>query len=188
MEKLELRRQLFHLLFGILLVALLHMGIMTPFLLIGLLMLGIILSLLSLSFRLPLITWFLESFDRKSPIPGQGALTYVIGCIIALYLFPKNIALASILVLAVGDSVSVMVGQSFGKKKSPFNARFIEGTIAAIIAATIAASVFVGIWIAFAASFISLLLEALELKVMGKRLDDNIWLPVVAGAVMMILF
>ena len=75
----------------------------------------------------------------------------------------------------------------FGRTRSPWNARFLEGTFAAVLLSSLAASLFVPFWIAFISSAASLILEALELKIMGRRLDDNIWLPVLAGAVISIL-
>jgi dolichol kinase len=187
MEPLELRRQAFHLMVGILVVVLLHFRLIRPVMLVWLLVIGLILSLVSMRWRIPLISWFLDSFDRKPMIPGQGALTFILGCILSLWFFPMHVALASILILAIGDSVSVIIGQGMGRLKSPWNARYLEGTAAAIILSALAAWIFVPFWTALTASAVSLILEALELSVMGKRLDDNIWLPVVAGAVMILI-
>jgi dolichol kinase len=183
MEKRELNRQLFHLCYGICIVALLYFNIINRHILLAILGLGLIVSLISIKVRLPGISWFLDRFERKSALlPGQGALTFLIGSLIVLYLFMPKIAYASILVLAVGDSVGPIVGMSFGRKKHTLNRqRFIEGTIAGIIAAALCAALFVPFWHAFIGSAFAMLAEAAEIRVAKARVDDNLFVPLLAG-------
>jgi dolichol kinase len=184
MEKLELRRQIFHMLFGIALVLLLQAGMISYLHLVILLLIGLAIALISLRIRIPIISWFLEIFERKGvSLPGQGALTYLIGSLIALYLLPPHVAYASILVLALGDSVGSLAGRR-GRFKFPLNAaRNIEGIIAGTAAAAIAASFFVPVIAAIAGAFVSMLVESIQITLAGKVVDDNIYMPILAGAV-----
>ena len=102
-----------------------------------------------------------------------------------LVLFERNIAFASILILAVGDSVAPFVGRHLGKVKNPLNpTRLIEGTIAGAIAGALAAMFFVSFWHALIASTIAMTVEAIELTLKNKKIDDNILIPLVSGAVL----
>ncbi|MFH1409623.1 MAG: hypothetical protein ABIH34_06965 [Nanoarchaeota archaeon] len=88
----------------------------------------IILSLVALTIsqlsrftKLPGIYWLLTQMDRKKDLtrfPGKGAVLFVIGATAAVMLFPKDIALASIMILSFGDAFGPLVGQ-FGKIKHP---------------------------------------------------------------------
>ena len=95
--------------------------------------------------------------------------------------------MAAIMIVAVGDSVTNIVGRHFGKIKNPFNAKKnIEGTITAIIFSTFAAFFFVSFVPAFMGSLVSMAIESIDLGV--KRfeieIDDNVIIPLVAGVVM----
>mgnify|MGYP001611266033 CR=1 FL=1 len=123
---LELRRQIFHALLGLVLVILLNFDLINIKILIFILIIGLVISFLSNKYKIPVIKWFLEKFDREINIKGQGVLTYFIGVIVALLLFEKNIALASIIVLALGDSFFHF--GKFGNWKHPYNnLKFVEG-------------------------------------------------------------
>lgn len=182
---LELRRQAFHLLLGIIIVILVNYYILNLKILLIILFIGIILSFLCNYLKIPVIEWFLEKFDRKNA-NGLGVVTYFIGVIIVLGFFGKDIALASILILALGDSFCHL--GRFGKIKNPLNKKkLIEGSIIGIIAATIAASFFVPIYAAFFGSLIGMTFESLDLKIRGRELDDNILIPLSSAIVMSLI-
>src|SRR3989344_7318398 len=165
---LEIKRQLFHLIVGIVLVILLNIDFIDLTILIATLILLIIFSIISKIFQNSFFNWFLDHFDRpvdKSRIPARGAMTYLLGMIIVLSLFKKDIALASILVMVVGDSVSPLVGMHFAKTKHILNEKkLIEGTIAGVIAAFIAASFFVSHLEAILAALIGMFVEIIDFK------------------------
>jgi dolichol kinase len=183
MEKRELNRQLFHLCYGLCIVALLYFGILSRLILLLIFFIGIAVSLISIKARLPGISWFLDRFERKNAwLPGQGALTFLAGSLIVLFLFIPNIAYASIIVLAVGDSIGPIVGLSLGRKKHPLNSqRFIEGVIAGMIAAALCAALFVPFWHALIGSAFAMLAEAAEIRVAKAKVDDNLFVPLLAG-------
>lgn len=107
------------------------------------------------------------------------------GCIIVLGLFEKNSALAALMILALGDSISPIVGGYYGKTPHPLNKlKLAEGTLAGIVAATLGAALFVPWKAAAIASFVALCIEAAEIKLGKYILDDNITVPFIAGLVL----
>ena len=184
---LEIRRQLFHVFLGIVLVACLYHGLIDSWGLFWVLVAGIAISWISTRKRLPIIGWFLDTFERKQVRPGKGAITYFIGVVLALELFPTDIAYAAILVLAVGDGVSSLVGP-FGRLKTKLSdKKLFEGTIAGAAFGGAAAMAFVSPIQAFVGASIAMLFEAMEIRLNQKLLNDNVTVPLVAGTVMLLI-
>ena len=187
LTKLEIKRQLIHTLLGIIIVILLYFNIINATILFAVSVIGLILSFLSKKFNIPVIYSFLQIFDRKKDLenfPGKGAVFYVIGAFVVVLIFPKDIALASIIILALGDSVSRLVGP-YGYLKHPFhNEKFFEGVIAGAIAGFLGALFFVPWLYALIASSISMLIEGIDLEIKGFKIDDNLLIPIVAAVVM----
>ncbi|MFH1916607.1 MAG: phosphatase PAP2 family protein [Nanoarchaeota archaeon] len=178
----EFNRQFTHILNGVFIVLLIYEKIIETYVLIGILILGIIISLLAKKTKAKFIWWFLDRMDRKGKIPGIGALTFILGSIIVLYVFPREIALPAILILAFGDGMSTLVGKYYGRIKNPLNKKkTIEGTLAGIIFGGLAAMFFVTWWVAFIAAGVAMIIEAIGI------LDDNITIPLVAGLVLFLL-
>lgn len=188
-EKLEINRQIFHLLLGIMIVILYSIEILTINALFIIFFAGFVISLISLKCKIPIIHWFLKNFEREKDFkknPGKGTLMYIAGVLITLLLFKENIALAAIMILSVGDSVAHIVGKYFGKYQFK-NSKHLEGTLAGIFFASMAASMFVKPTLAFLGSTVAMVLELIELK-MGKMIiDDNLVIPIIAGLTIYLL-
>jgi dolichol kinase len=184
---LEIRRQLLHIFLGLGLVAGLHFDYLSSWHLFGLLIFGIILSWLSVFVRLPVISWFLDRFERKHVRPGKGAITYFIGVLLALELFPSEIAYASILILALGDGVSSLIGPFGSVRTILSDKKLFEGTFAGALLGGAAATYFVLPFEAFLAAFIAMIFEALEIRLNQQILNDNVIVPLVAGTVILLL-
>ena len=193
----ELNRQLFHLFLGIVAVFLLvydfigkeivFLNLKIPYAdILILIIFGFLLSHMAKKIKIPVINQLLQQFERKEELktfPGRGIIFYFIGIYIALLAFPKEIAMASIMVLALGDSVSHAYGVHFGKIKHPFSkTKFLEGTIAGFAAGFIGAFVFLPWHEAFFASLAAMIAEAVEIKIGAEQVDDNLIIPFVAGA------
>ena len=187
----EEKRQLFHLLLGFIIALLYITKILTIKTLMVIFVIGIITSLLSYKYKLPLVYWFLKNFEREKDLkenPGKGTLAYIGGVLLSLILFEENIALAAIMVLAVGDSVSHMVGKYFGKRKYSIGSpKHLEGTAAGIFFASIAASMFVTPRLAFLGSIAGMLVESVELKIGKMIIDDNLTIPLAVGLTIYLL-
>ncbi len=191
MEKFELKRQLFHAFLGLGIVALLKYGIINKEIILAVLIIGIILSSLSRNMKIPIIHQLLQEFEREKELkafPGKGIILYIAGVYITSILFSKDIALASIMILALGDSVSHLFGLHFGKIKHPLSkTKFLEGTVAGFAFGFIGALFFVRPVEAFLASLIAMIFEAVEIKIGAEQVDDNLIIPVVAGAVVWVV-
>ena len=184
-KELEAKRQLFHMLLGIAIVALLIYGLINKTHIFFLIIIGIIISFLSKKYKIPAICWFLRNFDREKDLksfPGKGVIFYLIGVFLTLSFFPLDIAMPAILVLAFGDSVSHLFGIRYGKTRHFLtDKKFLEGFIAGLIAGFIGAKVFLPWHEALAASFFAMLAEGLEIKIGVEQVDDNIIIPLVAA-------
>ena len=98
--------------------------------------------------------------------------------VVVVLLFPKDIAIASILILAFGDSISHVVGK-FGSMKHPFtDKKFLEGFVAGSIAAFIASFIVVGRIEALLGSVIAMSVESLDIKIKKVKVDDNLLMPI----------
>ncbi|MBU1112128.1 MAG: diacylglycerol/polyprenol kinase family protein [archaeon] len=193
LNKQELRRQLFHAFVGLVIVFLFYYNIIGSWTIFILLVLGIITSLTLKKIRIPVIVDFLELFqreDEKNKLPGKGAIFFFTGVLLAMKLFDEDIALAAILILSLGDSVSHIVGHNYGKIKNFINGenkKLMEGTFAGIIVAFLGALFFVSPLEAILASSIAMLAELAELKLAEKVIDDNLLIPLVAGTVIVVM-
>jgi len=192
-DKFELRRQAAHLFVGLGMVFLLKLQLLNTQILFLVTILGGILVLIARKIRLPLIHDVLEYFERPHHIarfPGRGSFFMVLGAALSVLIFEKEIAMAAIMIMAVGDSVTNIIGRHFGKIKNPFNTKKnIEGTFWGIITATLGALLFVPFWPALWASVIAMIIESLDLgwKRRNIELDDNVLIPLIAGAVITIV-
>ena len=186
-NQFEWNRQLLHIFLGIAVVGLLLYDFIDKKIILIIIIIGLILSFLSRKIRIPVIYELLEKFERTEDLknfPGKEIIFYLIGAYISLIFFSKDIAMASIMVLALGDSVSHLYGLHFGKIKQPFSkTKFLEGTIAGFVAGFIGALVFLPWLEAVLASLAAMIIEAIELKIGTEQVDDNLIVPFVAGAV-----
>jgi dolichol kinase len=183
---LEFRRKTAHILFGIFFVLLINTEFFQPYLLYLVtfaLICAISLSLIVKYYKPNFIMLFLEKFDKPRDLktfPGKGAVFYVAGVLVSLLLFDTRVASASILILALGDPAAQFVGSRFGRIKLMKSRKVLEGTIAGIVFGTVGASFFLTWSLAFLGSLFGMLIEIIDLE--GTKLDDNLLIPVVAGA------
>lgn len=182
----ETGRKIVHLLFGIMVVMLVSLRFLDLTGMAAILFISILISVVSKRMKLPLVSWFLENFERNEAVknfPGKGAIYFFAGAALALLFFERNAALASIAILVLGDSTAPLIGQ-FGRIKNPFSPKkFVEGTIAGALMALTGASFFVKPLEALVASVCAMIVEGLDIKAFREKLDDNLVIPLVAGAV-----
>ncbi len=182
----EMKRQVIHILLGIVILLLFYFDLINTLSMLIVTVVGVVISVISRKKKIPVINWFLKQFERKrhiSTFPGKGALFFLIGSMLVMFLFEKDIALASIAILTFGDSFSHIAGVYLGRTKQPFSPKLIEGTAIGIFAAFIAASFFVPVLEAFIAAFIAMSVEAIEIRIDKSPIDDNFIIPVLAGVV-----
>lgn len=188
---LEVRRQVAHLLFGVALTIGIFLNYIDIWFLTAAnftLVAGILYwkSLNGSKCPLKKILSFFEREDHLTKFPGRGVLFFLLGAWCAVALFPNDMALASILILSVGDSVSHLYGRFLGKIKVPFFPhKNIEGHIAGTILAAIISSIFVPFAPALAAACIGMIIEIPHWKIGKIPLDDNLLIPIASGAALM---
>ena len=109
----------------------------------------------------------------------MGSTYFLFSSILTLLLFPKTIAIVSLLILILSDTAGALIGKWIGKV-SIFG-KTLEGSLAFFLSALLI------VWIypqlnRFPGSVAALgatLIEILPIKV-----DDNLTIPIVAGAIM----
>lgn len=186
----EIRRKKMHVLVGVFIVMMIYYDILEFWMSLAALLAGIIISIFSSRHTIPIINFFLLRYDRPehSKTPGRGVISIFSSLSVLLLLLetgilPKSVVLASLMIWVFGDSSAAVVGKLYGKKKHPLNDRHIEGTIAGTIFGTLGALFFVPIYAAFPASFVTMIIESLEIKLLKHPIDDNIFVPLVAAGI-----
>ncbi|MFQ5975446.1 MAG: diacylglycerol/polyprenol kinase family protein [Candidatus Hydrothermarchaeales archaeon] len=187
MDPLETKRQLIHASGLVLAFYVLWAGQVLSILTMGAIL--VIVVLISEGYRrgikLPLISIIIDSAERPEVIgerPAKGAILFFVGSFASLLLFGRNLTIvsASIIILAIGDSASTIIGKNFGRNKIPYNKmKSLEGSVAGFVFALIGAQIFVKMPIAILGAFAAMLTESLPASV-----DDNITIPLFSGLVM----
>lgn len=138
--------------------------------------------------RLPVISKIVDSTEREGVIeefPGKGTITFFFGSLMVLLLFGSNInvACAAIIILALGDSFSTLVGKRYGRHKICYSKeKSVEGTIGGFVPAFFGATIFVLPQVALVGALVGMAVESLSVKI-----DDNVIIPLAAGLVMFLL-
>lgn len=186
LSEIEIRRKIFHLFVGAVFVALIFYNIVTVQVAGALFVISLFVSSIGRKRQIPWFYKMLMHVDRKKDMknfPAKGAVFLALGIFLSLLLYDKDIAMASIIILAVGDSMGPLIGQ-YGNMKHPITERYVEGIVAGGILAFLAAMIFVSPLEAALGSAIAMLVEGLDIKFGKEALDDNISIPIVAGFVM----
>jgi dolichol kinase len=112
-----------------------------------------------------------------------GATYVLIGALLSIWLFPKPVAIAVLLILAISDSAASLIGLRYGRSR--FLGKSLAGSGAFFVTALIIlwtalpASKEVGLLAAVAAT----IAEALPTLKLGRlELNDNLVVPLLTGA------
>jgi dolichol kinase len=134
---------------------------------------------------------FLREHEKNGLI---GSSYFVFGALLAIILFPKPVTIASLYILILCDAAAAIVGTGWGKTRifakslEGSIAFFVTGIIVVILAmqdkplwgkSAIQGHLFWGVLAVLGAALVELL---------PTGLDDNLTVPLVAGAIMMIGF
>ncbi|MEE8358287.1 MAG: diacylglycerol/polyprenol kinase family protein [Candidatus Hydrothermarchaeales archaeon] len=191
MDTLETKRQLVHASGFLIAFYILWAGQILSILTLGSIMLVVILvgESYKRGLKISLISKVIESAERADVIeerPGKGAILFLVGALASIILFGENLKIvsASIIILALGDSVSTLIGVNFGKHKIPYNKmKSLEGSVAGFVFALLGAQIFVGLPLAMLGAITAMLTESLPINI-----DDNITIPVLSGLIMSLAF
>ncbi len=133
-------------------------------------------------FEQKIVDFFLEKMERQVPMPGLGALMFVIGALLALS-FAKNstAAVSVLLILSFGDGASTLVGMH-GRHHLFYNRhKTWEGAAAFFLASFAAALPLLGL----AAAWYALALAVVE--TLPIPFDDNLTIPFIGAALSYLL-
>lgn len=186
MHKIEIRRQIVHLLYGPALLALYHYQYINDSILLGMIIGGTAMSLMIKRERLHgikrVLSWFERDHHMES-FPGRGVLFFTIGAFLTLLLFEPPIAYAGILILSFGDAISNLIGRHYGKIKTKLNPnKYIEGSLVGILVSIPIAYYFVpNFWAALSAASVAMVLEMPNIRIFNFEIDDNLLIPIGAS-------
>jgi glycerol-3-phosphate acyltransferase PlsY len=127
---------------------------------------------------------FLISMLRLHEIDGKytGATWLFIGSTLTVAIFPKEIAVISLIYMCIGDTVAGLVGRKYGKMK--FYDKTIEGSLAGLIVCLLSGylvQISLPLIVVFSGAFAAMFIELLPISI-----DDNISVPLFAGTIMII--
>ncbi|MFH0956595.1 MAG: hypothetical protein V1813_01900 [Candidatus Aenigmatarchaeota archaeon] len=183
----ETARKLFHLAAGAVLAFLISFGVVNVWHLVAITLVGFAASAARRKRRVPIVEWFLSRMERDDAMttfPGKGAFFFFFGMLISVAIFPRDVAAASVMVLAMGDSISPLIAlrlrKSWGMKRP------LEASAAGFVASFAGAALFLPVHEALLASFAGMAIEAVD-TVRGRRIEDNITMPLAAGAAVLLL-
>ena len=114
---------------------------------------------------------FVFKFERKDvQNPFTGAMFFYIGCTLTFVLFPFTIASAACAMLAVGDSLSTLIGR-----------KTLEGSVACFLGSLLAGIFFINPFLSLIGAIASSLTELFP------KVNDNLTIPVISGLVMFLV-
>jgi dolichol kinase len=109
----------------------------------------------------------------------MGSTYFLFSSILVILFFPKPIAIVSLLILILSDTAAALVGKVVGRIR--IFGKTLEGSLAFFFTSLIIVWVYPGLdcfWGSLAA------LGATLIELLPIRLDDNLTIPLVAGAIM----
>lgn len=128
-------------------------------------------------YKLPYLETILNIFeteDEKENWRGLGAQTLILGFLLTIFAFPRDIAIPAILVLTFADAISAIAGGGI-KSTVILESRTVFGSLAFFITAFIILNFFFSLPIAIIVAIIATLAELIPLP------DDNLWIPLAVG-------
>ncbi|MEA3559753.1 MAG: hypothetical protein U9R75_10920 [Candidatus Thermoplasmatota archaeon] len=183
-KEVWIRRKLFHVTLGTFLVLCMILDDRTKWLFLLLLTLGIPLSVVQERMNIPVITWFLNRYDKRGDrIPGQGPVAFFVGALFVWFIFGGELAIACVIALSFGDPTAYIMGRSIPGPKLPWNRnKTLAGTLSFIVSPFILISL---IWSPFPALIIAVSAAAAESLPWPNRvlLDDNITVPIISSII-----
>jgi dolichol kinase len=134
---------------------------------------------------------FLREHEKNGLI---GSSYFIFGALLAIILFPKPVAIASLYILIISDAMAAIVGTGWGRTR--IFAKSLEGSIAFFVSGTIVVLLAMQdkpLWGESAMQGhlwwgVLAVVGATVVELLPTGLDDNLTIPLVAGAIMMFGF
>ena len=127
---------------------------------------------------------FFNKMLREHELKGQftGATWVMISASVTILVFPKYIAIISLIFMSIGDTFAALIGRKFGKLK--IYDKSFEGFLGGLIVCLVAAYYYdpLPFYISGVGALTAMLFETLPLP-----LDDNFRIPIGSAIIMTIL-
>ena len=130
-----------------------------------------------------------ELMRAKESSQISGMPFYALGVCVTFYLYPEKIALIAISILIFVDPICSIIGKRFGKKKL-YNNKTLEGSFAGFIISSIIILGFLTYYQGFNITVLLFSLITASLCTLSELfaiVDDNLSLPILSGASLMIV-
>jgi dolichol kinase len=136
-----------------------------------------------------------KSWDILSPLIGPiirdhevkggftGASYILTTSTIVIMAFPKSIAIAAITYIIIGDIAAALVGRTWGRHRL-FGRKTVEGSSACLLSLVLVSFLIPGLP---AAAGIPGAVAATVTEAFSGKVDDNLAVPIISGAVMFII-
>jgi dolichol kinase len=187
----ELQRKLVHIVSAV--IPILYWATDRPFMLCVLIPLAVIALVAELlrhlrpNFRLFIDRWLGHMLRDAEAHTLTGATYVTLASLLTILLYDKPIAVSVLLFLQISDALASLIGIRFGK------ARFLGKSLAGSTAFFVSAGV-IGVLVfpdrpalAISGALVGTIVEALPLRLGAFKVDDNLSIPLITGAVMTML-
>jgi dolichol kinase len=137
------------------------------------------------AFRKRFAAWFAPLLRKEEDSTMTGSSYYLIGCLVSVLAFPREIAVPALLFLSLGDPAATIIGTWRGRVR--FRGKSLEGDLAcfavclAVAAAVNAVLHGPSLAVAFTGAVFAAIFQAMPLP-----LNDNLTIPVFSGLSMII--
>jgi dolichol kinase len=110
-----------------------------------------------------------------------GSTYFMIAALLSVLAFDKDIAIAALTFLIIGDTVAAVIGKKFGTPR--YWGKSFEGSLACFVSCLlIGAALLDNVWVLVTGSAAAAIAEALPVP-----MDDNMRVPIVSGLVMQLV-
>ncbi len=193
---IEVRRKLAHFVWAALLAVLYWMDLAdwrTFAALLGISLIVIVGYQLSRHWRYPAFAIIFDLMERKkgktAQLPGLSAFYYHLSFLLIVLVFPKEAAIAGMIVLAIGDTLALWWGVFLGQIPVPWNKKKdLDARIIAAIACTLVLLPVLPWWQGLIASLVGMFVESFDYKRGLILIDDNFLVPIASALAVYIIF
>jgi len=131
-----------------------------------------------------LFIWVFGTLMRRQETHGlTGSIYVLIGCLLTMLLFDRDIAVAGMIFLGVGDAFAGMIGERWGRHK--IFSKSLEGTTAFFVSSVAVGLVFqyvvldISMMVLIVGALCAAIIELLPLPI-----NDNLVIPLLSAAIM----
>ncbi|RLG14684.1 MAG: CTP--2,3-di-O-geranylgeranyl-sn-glycero-1-phosphate cytidyltransferase [Candidatus Nanohalarchaeota archaeon] len=135
------------------------------------------------------IPFFDATYRRRERKALGGHVFFVIGAILVISVFSKEVAIISILMTVFGDAAAAIFGRAYGKHYiSGLKNKAIEGVFAEFVADMFVGIIYLWLFVGTISPvwwfiLIAMATVATIVETISRRLDDNLLIPVFSGIV-----